>query len=140
MKLLLSLFCGTALTGFTQVLSAAPDSAKQWQVYDGYQAEGYGRHIVLISRDEEYRSEEVTSQLGKILALRQGFKCTLPGHWMVMKGEMIVEGGRHVVGKQVVRYEPMKKPFTVFLKFVTGGDEAPPSGKIIKVPNPTKAR
>ena len=51
MKLLLSLFCATALTGFTQVLSASPDSAKQWQVYDGYQAEGYGRHIVLISGD-----------------------------------------------------------------------------------------
>ena len=77
MKILLSLFCGTVLSGFTQDLSAAPDTAKQWQVYDGYQAEGYGRHIVLISGDEEYRSEEALSQLGKILALRQGFKCTV---------------------------------------------------------------
>lgn len=53
---------------------------------------------------------------------------------------LIVEGGRHVVGKQVVNYEPMKKPFVAFLKFVTGKSEAPPSGKIIKIPNPIRAR
>ncbi|NOY00057.1 MAG: ThuA domain-containing protein, partial [Verrucomicrobia bacterium] len=58
-------------------LDGAPDSPKRWQTYNGYQAEGYGRHIVLISGDEEYRSEEALSQLGKILALRQGFKCTV---------------------------------------------------------------
>lgn len=53
---------------------------------------------------------------------------------------LVVEGGRHVVGKQVVRYDPMKKPFTAFVKYVTGEGEAPPSGKIIKVPNPAPAR
>src|SRR5204862_6069594 len=34
-------------------------------------------HIVLISGDEEYRSEEGLPMLGKILAERHGFKCTL---------------------------------------------------------------
>ncbi|MHC4780970.1 MAG: ThuA domain-containing protein, partial [Planctomycetota bacterium] len=46
-------------------------------VYDGYGVPGYGRHIVLVSGDEEYRSEEALPQLGKILAQRQGFKCTV---------------------------------------------------------------
>ena len=74
MKNLHSLLFAIIFAASGSTLHAAP---KQWQVYDGYQAEGYGRHIVLISGDEEYRSEEALSQLGKILALRQGFKCTV---------------------------------------------------------------
>src|SRR5246127_5859327 len=38
---------------------------------------GGGKHIVLISGDEEYRSEEGLPQLAKILAKRHGFKCTV---------------------------------------------------------------
>ena len=38
---------------------------------------GNGKHIVLISGDEEYRSEEALPQLGKILAKHHGFKCTV---------------------------------------------------------------
>src|SRR4029077_19657060 len=36
-----------------------------------------GKHIVLVSGDEEYRSEEGLPQLGKILAKRHGFTCTV---------------------------------------------------------------
>ncbi len=36
-----------------------------------------GKNIVLISGDEEYRSEESLPQLAKILSLRQGFRCTV---------------------------------------------------------------
>lgn len=35
------------------------------------------KHIVLISGDEEYRSEEVMPMLGKILSQKHGFKCTV---------------------------------------------------------------
>src|SRR5207248_10983322 len=45
-----------------------------------YQTEervGKEKHIVLISGDEEYRSEEALPQLGKILAKHHGFKCTV---------------------------------------------------------------
>jgi hypothetical protein len=38
---------------------------------------GNGKHIVLVSGDEEYRSEEALVQLGKILAQRHGFDCTV---------------------------------------------------------------
>ena len=48
-----------------------------WVVYDGYDGPGKGKHIVLVSGDEEYRSEEAMPQLGKILAKRHGFKCTV---------------------------------------------------------------
>src|SRR4051812_35316880 len=35
------------------------------------------RHVVLISGDEEYRSEESLPMLAKILSQRHGFKCTV---------------------------------------------------------------
>lgn len=45
-----------------------------WVVYEGDKGPGLGRKIVLVSGDEEYRSEEMLPQLGKILALRHGFE------------------------------------------------------------------
>ena len=38
---------------------------------------GSGRYVVLVSGDEEYRSEEAVVQLGKILATHHGFDCTV---------------------------------------------------------------
>jgi hypothetical protein len=49
----------------------------QGVVYQGTDGPGKGKHIVLISGDEEYRSEEALPQLGKILAKHHGFKCTV---------------------------------------------------------------
>jgi type 1 glutamine amidotransferase len=46
-------------------------------VYEGGEGAGKGKHIVLVSGDEEYRSEEALPQLGKILAKHHGFKCTV---------------------------------------------------------------
>jgi hypothetical protein len=48
-----------------------------WVVYDGGDGPGKGKHIVLVSGDEEYRSEETLPQLGKILAKHHGFRCTV---------------------------------------------------------------
>lgn len=60
------------------VLSAAPLCAGEpWVVYEGGDGPGRGKHIVLVSGDEEYRSEEALPQLGKILAKHHGFKCTV---------------------------------------------------------------
>jgi len=47
----------------------------QWLVFEG--ADDSSRHIVLVSGDEEYRSEEALPQLAKILSKRHGFKCTI---------------------------------------------------------------
>ena len=35
------------------------------------------KHVVLLSGDEEYRSEEALPMLAKILSQRHGFKCTV---------------------------------------------------------------
>lgn len=51
--------------------------AKDRVVYEGTNGAGLGKHIVFISGDEEYRSEEGLPMLAKILATRHGFKCTV---------------------------------------------------------------
>ena len=59
------------------IVSAATAAEPKWVVYDGFDGAGKGKEIVLISGDEEYRSEEALPQLGKILAKHHGFKCTV---------------------------------------------------------------
>lgn len=64
---------GVACLLFAGVAAAADP----WVVYEGFDGSGKGKHIVLVSGDEEYRSEEALPQLGKILAKHHGFKCTV---------------------------------------------------------------
>ena len=49
----------------------------QWVNYQGNEGPGAGKHIVFVSGDEEYRSEEALPQLAKILAERHGFNSTV---------------------------------------------------------------
>lgn len=58
-------------------LSTSTRAADQWVVYPGGEGPGAGKHIVLVSGDEEYRSEEGLPQLGKILSQHHGFQCTV---------------------------------------------------------------
>ncbi len=60
------------------VLTVGPArAADPWIVFQGGDGPGKGKHVVLISGDEEYRSEEALPQLAKILAERHGFQCTV---------------------------------------------------------------
>ncbi len=60
------------------LLVAAPLAAQDpWVVYKGGDGVGKGKKVVLVSGDEEYRSEEMLPQLGKILAKHHGFDCTV---------------------------------------------------------------
>src|SRR3954466_5205390 len=46
-------------------------------VFEGGEGPGKGKHVVLVSGDEEYRSEEALPQIAKILSKQHGFKCTV---------------------------------------------------------------
>ncbi len=73
-----SLFCNLcfALGVFAESLLAAGAMAGDpWVDYKGGGEPGHGKKVVLISGDEEYRSEEALPQLGKILAKHHGFDC-----------------------------------------------------------------
>src|SRR5438067_2031513 len=74
-----------SLTRTAALLLAAPlllsgtrvTAADPWVVYNGSAGPGKGKHIVLVSGDEEYRSEEALPQLAKVLAKHHGFRCTV---------------------------------------------------------------
>jgi hypothetical protein len=51
--------------------------ATDYLVFEGKSGPGMGKHVVFLSGDEEYRSEESLPQMAKILAERHGFKCTV---------------------------------------------------------------
>jgi hypothetical protein len=62
---------------FSAVLGVSAMADQPWLVFEGRTGPGRGKHIVFVSGDEEYRSEEGLPQLAKILAKRHGFKCTV---------------------------------------------------------------
>src|SRR5438270_12103561 len=68
------LHCLLALCG---CLLASSVRADDWVVYEGKAGPGQGKHLVFLSGDEEYRSEEGLPMLAKILSRRHGFKCTV---------------------------------------------------------------
>lgn len=63
-----------ALITLMHVFSATADD---WITYAPKDGPGKGKHIVFITGDEEYRSEEGLPMLAKILSQRHGFKCTV---------------------------------------------------------------
>jgi hypothetical protein len=54
-----------------------PLQAQAQLVFKGKEGAGKGKKIVLISGDEEYRSEEALPMLAKILSQHHGFDCTV---------------------------------------------------------------
>lgn len=73
---IVTIFTMCAATSLTTSSLSANDDA-QWVVYEGGEGPGKGKHVVLVSGDDEYRSEEALPMLGKILAKHHGFKCTV---------------------------------------------------------------
>ena len=48
-----------------------------WLTYNGKGGPGKGKHIVLISADQEYRSEQSMPMMARILSEKHGFDCTV---------------------------------------------------------------
>jgi hypothetical protein len=69
-----NLFIFSFIVFFTCLEAYAQNS---WLTYPGGEGAGKGKHIVLISGDEEYRSEEALPLLARILSKYHGFKCTV---------------------------------------------------------------
>jgi len=66
----------------TAVLSAATASAGDTLTLKGKAGlPGNGKRIVIVTGDEEYRSEESGPMLGKILSQKHGFDCTVLFSW-----------------------------------------------------------
>lgn len=63
------------LVSLLAVSCSLSSRAAEWVEYAGKTGPGRGKRIVLISGDEEYRSEQALPMLAKILAFRHGFSC-----------------------------------------------------------------
>ena len=68
-----------ALTAATSEAQSDPNQSETepWLTLQPPAGSENGYHVVLVSGDEEYRSEESCPMLGKILSQRHGFKCTV---------------------------------------------------------------
>jgi hypothetical protein len=83
------------------VNAAAADNP--WITFPGGDGPGKGKHVVLVSGDEEYRSEEALPQLGKILAQRHGFKCTVLFAINPTDGTIDPNNRRNIPGLEALR-------------------------------------
>ena len=74
-----------------------------WNIYPGHEGAGHGKSVVLVSGDEEYRSEEALSQLGKILSTRHGFNCVVLYAIDEESGEIAPNEQENIPGLQALR-------------------------------------
>jgi len=80
----------------------AAAGAEPWLLFPGEHGPGNGKHIVLISGDEEYRSEEGLPQLAKILAKHHGFTCTVLFAIDAKDGTINPNNGQHIPGLEAL--------------------------------------
>jgi len=76
----------------SSLFSTANAADKPWIAFEGGRGIGSGKHVVLVSGDEEYRSEEAMPMLAKILSKHFGFRCTVlhrPKHKCRLPGRNI---------------------------------------------------
>jgi hypothetical protein len=85
-----------------------------WVVYEGKEGPGKGKHIVFVSGDEEYRSEEALPMLGKIMAVHHGFKCTVLFAVDPETGEIDPKNQMNIPGLQNLKTADMMVLFTRF--------------------------
>src|SRR5690242_15142903 len=71
-----SIKIGLSIPLLTALLACAAEPADR-VVMRGKNGPGKGKRIVLVSGDEEYRSEQTLPQLARILSQHHGFDCTV---------------------------------------------------------------
>ncbi|MGK0186156.1 MAG: hypothetical protein ACI9R3_001939 [Verrucomicrobiales bacterium] len=104
-------FCTFALAFI--LLSITPLYSNEPLVYEGGDGVGKGKHIVFLSGDHEYRSEETLPALARILAKHHGFKCTVLFNIDAKSGE-IVPGNSNSPGMEALDGADLA---VVFLRF-----------------------
>ncbi len=77
-------------------------AADPWVVFEGGDGPGKGKRVVLISGDEEYRSEQALPQLAKILGKHHGFTCTVL-FAVGQDGTIDPNRGDHIPGLEALR-------------------------------------
>lgn len=94
--------------------------ADAWIVFEGRSGPGKGKHIVFVTGDEEYRSEESMPLLAKILAVHHGFKCTVLFAINKETGEIDPETLDNIPGLEALKTADL---MVVFIRFRELPDE-----------------
>lgn len=102
--------CASALP----IPEASGQETEQWITFEPGVGAGNGRHIVLISGDEEYRSEEALPMLAKILSARHGFKTTVLFAIDPETGEIDPDNQNNIPGMETLRTADLMVLFTRF--------------------------
>uniref|UniRef100_A0A7C2JXH1 ThuA-like domain-containing protein n=1 Tax=Schlesneria paludicola TaxID=360056 RepID=A0A7C2JXH1_9PLAN len=103
-------WCGVVLGSWSLVAGAADP----WLELPGGDGPGRGKRIVLVSGDEEYRSEEALPQLAKILSKHHGFQCTVLFAIDADTGEINPENRSNIPGLEKLAQADL---MVVFLRF-----------------------
>ncbi len=85
-----------------------------WIVLEGGEGPGKGKHVVLVSGDEEYRSEETLPALAKILSKHHGFKCTVLFAINPDNGEIDPNRNNNIPGLEALKTADLMVIFTRF--------------------------
>ena len=85
------------------LLAAAAQGGDPWLAIPGGEGPGKGKRVVLVSGDEEYRSEEALTQLAKILAKHHGFDCTVLYAINPVTGEIDPNDRTNIPGLEALR-------------------------------------
>jgi hypothetical protein len=96
------------------------EAAAEPLVFEGGQGPGKGKHIVFVSGDEEYRSEESMPMMAKILAVHHGFKCTALFAVNKESGEVDPETVDNIPGLEAIETADL---VVIFLRFRELPDE-----------------
>lgn len=89
-------------------------SAQQWVRYEGATGPGKGKHIVLVSGDDEYRSEEALPMLAAILSKKYGFTCTVLFAIDPQTGEIDAGNLHNIPGLEALKNADLMVMFTRF--------------------------
>lgn len=88
---------------FVALVCSSAAAADPWLTLQGGEGPGQGKRVVLVSGDEEYRSEEALTQLAKILARHHGFTCTVLYAIDPRTGEISPDELKNIPGLEALR-------------------------------------
>lgn len=88
--------------------------AEPWVVFPGGEGPGKGKHIVFVTGDEEYRSEESMPMMAKILSVHHGFQCTVLFAIHPKTGEIDPQTNDNIPGLEALDTADLMVLFTRF--------------------------
>ena len=89
-------------------------AAEPWLTIEGTQGIGQGQHIVFVTGEEYYRSEEGMVMFAQILAERHGFKCTVLFAIDPATGTINPNRNQHIPGLDALRSADLMVIFARF--------------------------